>query len=389
MTGLANRRHFEERLIEEISRHTRYADSFSLLMLDLDSFKMFNDIFGHAAGDDLLRQVAGLIRSSIRASDQAFRYGGDEFAVLLPHTDINVAGHVAKRVCQDIDAHMQASSTNVTASIGIANCPANGVTASDLVTMADAALYYSKYHGGNRSSAATDIQPVSQAPRSMETRGPNLAVVYALMAVVDTRDHYTYAHSHKVRSFAATLAKAIDSPANVVSRVGVASLLHDVGKIGTRDSVLATGKPTAPEELDELRAHSRLGATIVASVPGLAECAPIILHHHEHYDGSGYPEGLIGESIPLEARILAVADAFANMVSERGGQPAMRWEKALEELKRQAGTRFDPMLVQAFVEAIIKSQVAMEHLADDNQGDPAPLSTERAVPVQNTQGTKR
>jgi HD-GYP domain-containing protein (c-di-GMP phosphodiesterase class II) len=203
------------------------------------------------------------------------------------------------------------------------------------------------------------------------------------MAVVDARDHYTYAHSHKVRSFAATLAKAIGLPADVVSRVGVASMLHDVGKIGTRDSILATGKPATPEELEELRAHPRLGDTIVASVPGLAECAPAILHHHEHYDGSGYPEGLTGEGIPLEARILAVADAFANMVSERGPQPALPWEEALEELKRHAGTRFDSTLVQAFVDAIVKSQFAMESLADGNQGDPASLSTERVVPVQN------
>ena len=160
-------------------------------------------------------------------------------------------------------------------------------------------------------------------------------------------------------------------------------MLHDVGKIGTRDSILATRKPATREVLEELRAHPRLGATIVASVPGLAECAPAILHHHEHYDGSGYPEGLAGEVIPLEARILAVADAFANMVSERGGQPALAWEEALEELKRHAGTRFDPRLVQAFVDAIIESQLAMESLADGNQGDPASSSAERAVPAQN------
>jgi diguanylate cyclase (GGDEF)-like protein len=386
LTGLFNRRHFEERLKEELGLHTRHADSFSLLMLDLDSFKMFNDIFGHRAGDDLLRQVAGLITSSIRASDQAFRYGGDEFAVLLPRTEINVAGQVAERVRQEIDRHMQLASISVAASIGFANCPTNGVTASDLVTMADAALYHAKYHGGNRCSAATDMQPASQAARSTDTRGPNLAVVYALMAVVDARDHYTYAHSHKVRSFAATLAKAICLPADVVSRVGVASMLHDVGKIGTRDSVLATGKSATPEELEELRAHPRLGATIVTSVPGLAGCAPAILHHHEHYDGSGYPDGLTGEGIPLEARILAVADAFANMVSERGPQPALPWEEALEELKRHAGTWFDPLLAQAFVDAIIESQFAMESLADGSQGDPASLSTELAVPVENAQG---
>ena len=134
---------------------------FSLLMIDLDSFKMFNDIYGHRAGDDLLRQVARLIASSIRGGDQAFRYGGDEFAVLLPRTDIDDAAAVAERVRQQIEHHMQSASIGVTASIGFASCPANGVTAGDLVTMADAALYHAKYHGRNRTSAATDIQPAS------------------------------------------------------------------------------------------------------------------------------------------------------------------------------------------------------------------------------------
>ncbi len=379
LTGLFNRRYFDERLNEEVGFHTQHGHPFSLLMIDLDHFKMFNDIYGHRAGDELLRQAAGLIASSIRGNDQAFRYGGDEFAILLPGTDINPAGAVADRVRQQIEHHMHSASIGVTASIGFAGCPANGVTAGDLVTMADAALYHAKYHGRNRTSAATDIQPASKSTPSTETRGPNLAVVYALMAVVDARDHYTYAHSHTVRSHATALAKAVGSPADLVSRVGVAAMLHDIGKIGTRDSVLASGKAATPEEMGELQAHPRLGATIVASVPGLAECAPAILHHHEHYDGSGYPDGLAGESIPLEARILAVADAFANMISERSRQPGLPWEEALEELKRHAGTRFDSIMVEAFVDAVVASQFAVEVMANGDQVDTIALSTESAI----------
>jgi diguanylate cyclase (GGDEF)-like protein len=379
LTGLFNRRYFDERLNEEVGLCTQHGHPLSLLMLDLDHFKMFNDIYGHRAGDDLLRQVAGLIASSIRGNDQAFRYGGDEFAILLPHTDTNAAGPVAERVRQQIEHHMQSGSLSVTASIGLASCPVNGVTAGDLVTMADAALYHAKYHGRNRTSAATDIQPASRSIPNTETRSPNLAVVYALMAVVDARDHYTYAHSHMVRSYATSLAKTVGSPADLVSRVGVASMLHDIGKIGTRDSVLASGKAVTPEEMGELRAHPRLGATIVASVPDLAECAPAILHHHEHYDGSGYPDGLAGESIPLEARILAVADAFANMISERGGEPGLPWEEALEELRSHAGTRFDPILFKAFVEAVVESEIAVKVLANGDQVDAIALSTESAI----------
>ena len=379
LTGLFNRRYFDERLNEEVGLSTQHGHSLSLLMIDLDHFKMFNDIYGHRAGDDLLRQVARLIANSIRGNDQAFRYGGDEFAVLLPHTDVDSASPVAERVRQQIEHHMQSASIGVTASIGFASCPANAVTAADLVTMADAAVYNAKYHGRNRTSAATDIQPASRSIPSTETRGPNLAVVYALMAVVDARDHYTYAHSHSVRSYATSLAKAVGSPADLVSRVGVASMLHDIGKIGTRDSVLASGEPVTPEEMGELRSHPRLGATIVASVPGLADCAPAILHHHEHYDGSGYPDGLTGEGIPLEARILAVADAFANMISERGQRPGLPWEEALEELKRHAGTRFDPMVVETFVDAVVASRFAVEVMAKGDQGDTVALPTETAI----------
>ncbi len=379
LTGLFNRRYFDERLNEEVRLHKQHGHPLSLLMMDLDHFKMFNDIYGHRAGDDLLRQVAGLITSSIRGNDQAFRYGGDEFAILLPHTDIIAAGPVAERVRQQIEHHMQSASIGVTASIGFASCPANGVTTGDLVTMADAALYHAKYHGRNRISAATDIQPAPKSMPSTETRGPNLAVVYALMAVVDARDHYTYAHSHTVRSYSAALAKAVGSPADLVSRVGVAAMLHDIGKIGTRDSVLASGKAETPEELAELRAHPRLGATIVASVPGLAQCAPAILHHHEHYDGSGYPDGLTGDSIPLEARILAVANAFANMISERGQEPILPWEEALERLKSHAGTRFDPVLVETFVDAVVASQFAGEVMANGDQVAAIALSTESAT----------
>jgi len=156
-------------------------------------------------------------------------------------------------------------------------------------------------------------------------------------------------------------------------------MLHDIGKIGTRDSVLASGEPVTPEEMGELRSHPRLGATIVASVPGLADCAPAILHHHEHYDGSGYPDGLTGEGIPLEARILAVADAFANMISERGQRPGLPWEEALEALKRHAGTRFDPMLVETFVDAVVASRFAVEVMAKGDQGDTVALPTETAI----------
>lgn len=360
LTGLYNRRHFDERLSEETSQYARHGDCFSLAMLDLDAFKMYNDSFGHPAGDVLLRRIAGVITRSIRTGDQAFRYGGDEFAVILPRTGIDEAAAVAERVRKQIEQDMQSASTSVLASIGFASCPANGVTGADLVTMADAALYHAKFQGGNRTGAAADVQ--SKVGLSPETglRGTGLAAVYALMALVNARDPSTYAHSHKVRCCAVALARALGSPASVVSRIGMAAILHDLGKIGAGTGRPAGGEVATRDELGELRAHPRLAASIVSGIPNLSECVPAILHHHECYDGAGYPEGLAGENIPLEARILAVADAFANMVTERDGHAALPREEALEELRRYAGTRFDPALVEAFVHAATDSEFAME-----------------------------
>jgi len=361
LTGLFNRRHFDERLKEEITRHTRYDAIFSLLMLDLDSFKVYNDIFGHPAGDDLLRQIAGLIKNSIRGSDQAFRYGGDEFSVLLPNIDAEAAYHVAERVRQEIAARMQASSTGVTCSIGLASCPTDGVTPADLVSTADTALYYAKYNGGNRSflpSKALANAPAPANANAGETRSPSLAAIYALTTAVDAKDHYTYAHSQKVRTYSLMLAEALDLPPDSISRLSAASLLHDIGKIGIRDHILTKNGPLTPEEYNEVKTHPQLAVTIIANVHGLAPCIPAILHHHERYDGTGYPAGLKGEDIPLEARVLAVADCFADMTSDRVYAPALSWEAAIDEIRNGAGTQFDPAIAEAFVRALESGTIA-------------------------------
>jgi diguanylate cyclase (GGDEF)-like protein len=358
LTTLFNRRHFDERLKEEITRQARYGGTFSVLMLDLDAFKVYNDIFGHPAGDQLLREVGGLIKTSIRTSDQAFRYGGDEFAVILPHIDTEGAYHVAERVRQAIARQMQLASTGVAASIGVSNCPDDGTTPADLITVADTALYYAKYNGGNRTYLPAKVRSTLPVETTRETRSPSLAAIYALTTAVDAKDHYTYTHSHQVRGYALSLAEAIGAPPDVISRLSAASLLHDIGKIGVRDQILTSKDPLTEDELAEMRTHPRLGVTIISNMPGLAACVPAILHHHEHYDGSGYPDGLKGEAIPLEARILCLANAFADMTSYRPHRDALSWDEAIEEITSHAGTQFDPKLAQAFIEAVRSGRIA-------------------------------
>jgi diguanylate cyclase (GGDEF)-like protein/putative nucleotidyltransferase with HDIG domain len=349
LTGLFNRRHFEERLKAEIGRHSRYGNVFSILLLDLDNFKTYNDIYGHPAGDTLLSQIGKIINGSVRSADEAFRYGGDEFVVILPQAAMEDAYVVAERVRVQIARGMELKEIAVTVSIGVASYPADGVISGELVTVADTALYYAKRTGGNRVYLSSKIlsEPVDEAGTYARHNG--LSAIYALVSTVEAKDPYTYGHSRKVNTYAVALAEAVGLSPEDVSRVSTAALLHDIGKIGIPDRVLNKKSKLTKEDWEAIRSHPKLGATIVGNVPNLAPCVSTILHHHERWDGSGYPEGLKGEQISVEARILAIADAFEAMSAARPYRSALCNEKVIRELRRGAGSQFDPELVEVFM----------------------------------------
>jgi len=176
-----------------------------------------------------------------------------------------------------------------------------------------------------------------------------LSAVYALVSVVEARDPYVYGHSRRVNTYAVALAEAIGLSPDEVSKVSTAALLHDIGKIGIPDKVLNKKGKLNGENWEAIKAHPRLGANIVGNIPNLVPCASSILHHHERWDGSGYPEGLKGEEIPIEARILAIADTFEAMTSARPYRPALSREEVIKELRQGAGIQFDPKLVEVFI----------------------------------------
>jgi len=349
LTGLFNRRHFEERLKEAIGRHSRYGYVFSLLLLDLDHFKTYNDIYGHPAGDILLNRIGKIIKASVRNVDQAFRYGGDEFVVILPQAATDDAYVVAERVRVEIGKEMEEREISVTCSIGVASYPADGVISGELVTVADTALYYAKRTGGNRVYLSSKIlsEPLDDAGTYARYNG--LSAIYALVSTVEAKDPYTYGHSRKVNTYAVALAEAIGLSPDDVSRVSTAALLHDIGKIGVPDKVLSKKEKLDEQDWAAIKSHPRLGATIVGNIPNLAPCVSTILHHHERWDGGGYPAGLKGEEIPIEARILGIADSFEAMSSARPYRPALSQEEALKELRRGAGIEFDPYLAELFI----------------------------------------
>jgi diguanylate cyclase (GGDEF)-like protein len=352
LTGLFNRRHFEEQLKEEVSRHSRYGDIFSIFLIDLDNFKSYNDLYGHPSGDILLNRTGKIIKSSVRDADQAFRYGGDEFVVILPQTNTDGARVVADRVRQRIAEEMDKSESAITCSAGLASYPSDGVVSTELVNAADTALYFAKRTGGNRVYLSSKILSEPQDNAGTYARRNGLSAIYALVSTVEAKDPYTYGHSRKVNTYAVALAEAIGLSPEEVSRVSTAALLHDIGKIGIPDKILNKKGKLNRADWEAIKTHPKLGAIIVGNVPNLVPCVSSILHHHERWDGSGYPEGLKGEEISIEARILAIADSFEAMSSARPYRPALCSEKILKELRGGAGSQFDPKLVDVFINLI-------------------------------------
>ncbi|PVV84324.1 diguanylate cyclase [Dehalogenimonas alkenigignens] len=354
LTGLYNHRHFHERIEQEIARGSRFGISFSLIILDLDLFKVYNDIYGHLAGDQLLRKVGKIIQSSVRSIDLSFRYGGEEFAIILPETRIEDAYRVAERLRKTVEAKSSFREMPVTASLGVATWPSDGVMKEEVIHRADTALYRAKQTGRNRTCLASEVQQPIAQPAAAAAEGDSqpkaLSIIYALAATVDAKDHYTYGHSRKVSEYAVALAEALRLPQDTIHTIRAAGLLHDIGKIGVPDSILTKPGALEQKEWEPIRTHPELGVEILRHVTDLSQCLPAIMHHHENWDGTGYPQGLKGPAIPLEARILSVADAYDAITSPRPYRNQLALKDALAELRRCAGTQFDPSLVPVFCE---------------------------------------
>jgi diguanylate cyclase (GGDEF)-like protein len=351
LTGLFNRRHFDESLRLEIERHSRIGSTLSMVFIDLDSFKGYNDTNGHIAGDKLLTEIGQLMKNTVRNIDQNFRYGGDEFAIIMPHTSPENALAVAERVRSKIALEMSRLHPPVTASVGLASWPNDGLTTDDIVTAADRALYHTKQTGGNRTVIVSKMMPALDTPieSASSSDKETLNIIYALAATIEARDPYTYGHSRKVRGFSVALAESLGLPPEKVAAISHAALLHDIGKIGILDEILNKPGILDSSERELIKTHPQLSRTIVGHVSSLTPCLQAILHHHERWDGTGYPSGLKGESIPIEARILAIADSFDAMTSKRPYRNPLSCKEAVEELGRCSGSQFDARLIEKFL----------------------------------------
>lgn len=350
LTGLYNHRHFHERLEEEIARGSRFGSYFSIIMVDIDLFKVYNDIYGHLAGDQVLRKVGKYIASCIRNFDLAFRYGGEEFFIILPETSKEEAYKVAERIRKTIEAKTSIRAMPITVSVGIANWPSDGVMREEIIRAADAALYCAKNSGRNRTSlfSSSAIDGKETLLNGTTKQSGSISIIYALAATVDAKDSYTYGHSRKVSEYAIRIAEDMKLPEEQINNIRTAGLLHDIGKIGIPDSILNKQASLTLAEWGPIKTHPEIGVEILRHVIELENCLPLILHHHERFDGKGYPSGLIGDSIPLGARILTIADSYDAMTTPRPYRGRMSCEDALCELQKHSGTQFDPELVERF-----------------------------------------
>ena len=353
VTGLLNHRGLHERLDQEVRRVQRSGGQVSLVMMDLDRFKMFNDTYGHPVGDDVLREVARHLVEALRVSDVVARYGGDEFAAILPDTGGQGAVELAHRLRAFVYDHPFESPDGLPiplhVSCGVATYPNDARSPSELVGCADANMYLSKQRGGDAvTSARVDD---SEVRRELADAGI-FGVLDGLVTAVDKKDRYTRQHSEDVTGRALMLARYLALPDESLRTLRIAGLLHDVGKIGVPDSILQKPGRLDVGEFDVVRHHVQLSELIIKEVPNLGEVVEAVGAHHERFDGTGYPRGLRGEQIPHLGRILAVADAYSAMTTDRPYRKAMSHDEAKAELLAWSGTQLDPALVQSFLTAL-------------------------------------
>jgi diguanylate cyclase (GGDEF)-like protein/putative nucleotidyltransferase with HDIG domain len=366
--------------------------------MDLDRFKFVNDFYGHLEGDVVLQRVSHLLELSCRRSDVVARYGGDEFVILMPETNVDQARQLAGKLRSSIATDPLLHDKNITGSFGIASYPAHGATPQELIQVADSSMYLSKHQGGNAVSTSeqndTDetrkwkrdvleaylgvtlkrqfttgpeafaeiLQRLEQFTRSLAEQEdlasteqlPSAVVdtVTSLALAVDAKDPYTQGHSQKVSKYALMLAQALGLGPAEEEEMRLAGLLHDVGKVGIPEAILNKAGPLDATEWETMKGHTRLGAQLLEPLRTLDRIQQMVLHHHEFYDGSGYPDALNGEQIPFGARIIAIADAFDTITSDRTYKKARSADDAFTELERCSANQFDPQLLSVFIETL-------------------------------------
>ena len=367
LTRLLNRLAILKVLGAEIERANRYNRPLAVALIDIDHFKSVNDSHGHAVGDDVLKHVANVLKANIRAADRIGRYGGEEFLLIMPETDIDggiASAENMRRVVGRTQLELAEIKVVVAISAGVTGGSGAGALELDrILREADSALYGAKGGGRDQVQAFRPFDEHSGITRATidaaaRKRASNVgrAAFEAgnrhLLAALAERPGWAGGASQLIADMAADIGRAVGLPDGDIERIRTASLLHDLGKLAIPDEILSKPAALTPREWRTIVEHPKIGQVVLEQAGAIRDAAAIVLHHHEWYDGHGYPHGLAGAEIPIGSRIVAIADAYEAMISDRPYKQAMPHAAALEELRRQRGIQFDPELVDVFVSLV-------------------------------------
>ena len=366
LTGVYNHRYFHESLSEKVKYSEVSKKPISMIFLDIDYFKHYNDLYGHQQGDVVLKTIGRILTEISREQDIVARYGGEEFAVILPDTDEKGAIVIAENIRRKIEKTYFEGEENqpkgkLTASIGISVYPDKAKDDMELIKSADDALYRAKFFNKNRVETYTSI--LDELTKDIDKAHIDLITsIKTLISVINAKDKYTYGHVERVVIYANLLADKLKLTEEQKKDLKYSAYIHDIGKINISREVLIKKMPLDNEEWEMLKNHPKNGVEIIKPVESLQGIAELVLHHHERFDGRGYPNNLKGEEIPYLARVLTVIDSFDAMTSNRPYNKRKTYDEAVVELEKCSGTQFDPEIAKAFIEVIREQKECFDDL---------------------------
>ncbi|MDD5431815.1 MAG: diguanylate cyclase [Candidatus Omnitrophica bacterium] len=374
-TGLYNHRYLENAIEAEFFRARRYAHGLAVIMLDIDYFKSINDVYGHQFGDLVLKQFAKQLKNMVRRYDIVVRYGGEEFVIVSPGIDRPQALNLAQRLLDALNLYNfgdKEHTVKLKLSLSVSSYPEDkAIKGVDLINLADHILNKVKEFGGNRVYSSLDLKKEKQNKVSKAKETPVVKVlkgridkltkkanqslvesIFAFAKTIELKDRYTGEHVENTVQYATDIARALALPKEEIELVKQAAMLHDLGKIGISEKILLKESKLSKKEFEEIKKHPQIGADIIRPIQFLHGLIPFIFYHHERWDGKGYPSGIKGEEIPMGARIIAIADVFQALISDRPYRKAFSKKDAIKIIEEGAGSQFDPSIVSIFLKIL-------------------------------------